>query len=414
MIRFLHQHIHELTKDSLHRNSFFLMVSTGIMSIVGFFFWMIASHLYTSEGIGLAGSLISLSTLLASISTFGLPPTLIHYLPTSQRKNEKVNTTLTLTAISAVIMSAIFWGVSFFLFREVHTLISTPWRFTFYATTLILAAWQQINDSIFIALKKTQWIIVESILYSCVKLVLAILLTSSLAFGIYSSNYIGMAVALGVSAIVHIKVSQLRFRPKLDISVLQEIGRYSLGSYVSSLIGMFPAQVLPILITSILGAESAAHFFLALMMMNLLVIVPLASSQTLFAAASADPKLLRSLTIKSIKVQVILISLGILGAWSLGGLVLSFFGSGYAHETTWVLRILSLAVIPMMFNYPLTTRLRVRKRMQKLTLVTLSGGIFVVMSSLIGTKFGLRGVAVGYVIGQLMTSFVFFIEWKIF
>ena len=81
-----------LTNDSLFRNSIYLMLSTGVMAVFGFFFWIRNARLYSAEQVGIGTNLISTMTLISSFSLLGLGNGLIRYLPTSERKNKKINT----------------------------------------------------------------------------------------------------------------------------------------------------------------------------------------------------------------------------------------------------------------------------------------------------------------------------------
>ena len=80
-----------LANDSLYRNSIFLMLSTGMMAVFGFFFWIINARLYSAEQVGIGTTLISIMTLISSFSLLGLGNSLIKYLPTSDKKNKKIN-----------------------------------------------------------------------------------------------------------------------------------------------------------------------------------------------------------------------------------------------------------------------------------------------------------------------------------
>jgi len=62
-----------LVNDSLFSNSIYLILSTGVVAVFG-------------------ATLISIMTLISSFSILGLGNGLIRYLPTSERKNKKINT----------------------------------------------------------------------------------------------------------------------------------------------------------------------------------------------------------------------------------------------------------------------------------------------------------------------------------
>jgi len=75
-----------LPNDSLYKNSIYLILSTGVMAVFAFFFWMINTRLYSTEQVGIGTILLSIMTLISSFSNLGLGTGLIRYLPTSERK----------------------------------------------------------------------------------------------------------------------------------------------------------------------------------------------------------------------------------------------------------------------------------------------------------------------------------------
>ena len=89
-----------LTKNHLYKNSFFLITSSCIASVIGFLFWILIARLYSTDQIGLATSLSSIVNLIATFSLLGLNTGLIRFLPLSKYKNEQINSVLLI--ISAV------------------------------------------------------------------------------------------------------------------------------------------------------------------------------------------------------------------------------------------------------------------------------------------------------------------------
>ena len=58
----------KIMSDSLYKNSIYLMVSTGIMAVLGFVFWMIASRMFSAVDIGLGTTIISAMGLVVGFS----------------------------------------------------------------------------------------------------------------------------------------------------------------------------------------------------------------------------------------------------------------------------------------------------------------------------------------------------------
>ena len=86
----LHRLWNHFCTDSLFRNSVYLIISTGVMAGLGFFFWIIVARLYPTEQIGLATTMISIMGLITSFSLLGINIGIIRYLPKAKKKNESM------------------------------------------------------------------------------------------------------------------------------------------------------------------------------------------------------------------------------------------------------------------------------------------------------------------------------------
>lgn len=395
-----------ITSDVMHMNSLYLMVSTGILAVIGFLFWIVAARTYTPAQIGLGASLVSLGGLLIQISGLGFSETLIRFLPMSKYPDRKISTALIVTGLMAVIVSIVFWFISQIWFIEIHNLISTPLTFSIFVIALVAGIWQKIENSIFIAKQKTQWIMLESTIYAGTKLASALPLVFLGGYGIFTSNYLGLGAGTIISIIVLIIYYKINPLNGFHKSIINEVGKYSIGSYVINILGILPAQLLPAIVTKHLGSVNAAYFFLAQMMVSLLLIIPQASSQTLLAQTSKEKTLFREYAVKSLKLQLFLLTLGIGCLWFFGGLILKMFGNAYLIDTQVALRILSLSTIPSMVNFILGIRLRVIKKIKRLILISMIGTVLIITTSIFFSQFGLAGIASGYVLGQILLFLV--------
>src|SRR5579871_147521 len=105
--------IRDLYTDSLFRNSFFLMLNTGLQAGLGFFFWLVCARIYDPGNVGLATSLISAASLTSVFSMLGFNNVIVRFLPTSAHKNEQLSTAFTLTSVASFFAAAAFlaWAV---------------------------------------------------------------------------------------------------------------------------------------------------------------------------------------------------------------------------------------------------------------------------------------------------------------
>src|SRR4029079_19185891 len=71
----------------------------------GFFFWIIVARFYSTEDVGIATALFSLSSLIASLSLLGLNTGLLKYLPALDQKNEKINTSIFVVIVVTILLA---------------------------------------------------------------------------------------------------------------------------------------------------------------------------------------------------------------------------------------------------------------------------------------------------------------------
>lgn len=410
-MKFLVTTFRKLSSDPLYRNSIFLMASTGVMAFIGFFFWIIVSRQYSPEDVGLAGSLISISGLLISVATLGFPNTIIRFLPTSTKPQQKVSTGLALIAVMSMMVCLTFWFITKFVVTELHDLISTPGYFLLFTGAILIGAWDQLVDAVFIAYRQSHWVFLESVVFSVFKVFFAFILITFGALGVFASNFGALGVALMIDFFILFVVFHLSFSFQIDKAILKQVGRYAAGSFVVQLIGSLPPQVLPTLITGRLGAEQAAFFFLAQTIVMVLWIIPQASSQSVFAESANNVASFRRLAKRSLQIQTILAVLALVSIWFGIDLVLSVFGKSYAVGSTNIVKILSLSLIPVIVNNLLSVRLRILKKIRDLTKITVISTLVVMSACIVGANEGTVGVAWGYVVGQSITACCYFIHW---
>ena len=96
--------------DSLARNSFYLMASTVTTGGLGYFFWIIAAHIFTKQEIGVGAAIISLCSTISLVTALGPSVMLVERLPKSEHSSKWAATlyrTCSATAIVTAMVMAI-------------------------------------------------------------------------------------------------------------------------------------------------------------------------------------------------------------------------------------------------------------------------------------------------------------------
>lgn len=400
-------------QDSLYRNSIFLMLGTFIMAVLGFVFWMISARLFSSEQVGLVTTIISAAGLITSFSLLGLNSGIIRFLPKSERKNKKINTAFTLVALITIVITSIFL---LFAGKISPELIFIKKNIIFSFIFIIFMIFNSLNsmiDSVFIAYRSSEFVLLKNFIFSFSKIILPFFLVSFGAYGLFGSWMI--AVILAFIAVFFILIIKFDYSPRFVFydSIIRKIGKYSFGNYAAGFIGGLPVLVLPLIIISKLGADFSAYFYMAMMIANLLFIIPNATSNSLFAEGSYDEDKIREQLRKAVKIIAVLMIPAILAIIFFGKYVLFFFGQEYSIEGFRFLQLLALSGIFVAINAVLGTLFRVEKRVKELIIISIIGAGLVLGLSLLflNMGLGLSGVGWAWVINQFIVCIVYLGLW---
>ncbi len=399
--------VNKIMGDSLYRNSIYLMLSTLVMSIFGFVFWMIVTRLFIAHDVGLATTIISVMSLITGFSVLGLNAGLIRYLPKAKEKNKKINTSLTLIGIITVIITSIFLlGLSRFspslLFIHDNMLIA----FSF-IIFMIVAGFNSITDSIFIAYRNTKYVFAKNTIFSSLKLIVPFAFIGFGAYGIFSSYMIALTLALSFSFIILVK--KFEFKPKIVFydKIIKKIGRYSFGNYIAGFIGSLPILILPLMITNMISPETTAYYYIAMMIAALLFVIPQATTQSLFAEGSYNEKKLKQQIRKSIKIISALMIPGILITIFFGEYILLAFGQDYSTEGFRFLQILAVSGIFISITKVYGGILLVKKQIKKMIYVNTAGAIIALGLAYSLMSKGLLGVGIAWITGWFVVSLIY-------
>ncbi len=401
-----------LANDSLFRNSIYLMLSTGVMAVFGFFFWIINARLYSAEQVGIGTTLISMITLISSFSLLGLGNSLIKYLPTSDKKNDKINTSFTLVGLTSIFISIFFLVfLKTFSPRLLFVRESIIFSLLFILFTIFFSL-NIISENVFIAYRSSKFVLIKNTISSIVKLILPIFLVALGAYGIVVSMGVAMAVAFLVSLVFLILRFNYSPKPIIDRIVVKRMTKFSLGNYIAGFIGGLPAMVLPILIINSIGARFSAYFYLDMMIANLLYIIPMATSQSLFAEGSYSERDLKVQLKKAIKIISLLLAPAILVTFLFGKYILLAFGKEYSSEGVIFLQILAISGIFLSINYIGNSIFYIKHRIKLVILVNLLGASIILSLSIMLVHQNLLGIGVGWMLGQGIISviYLFFIK----
>jgi len=396
-------------QDKLYKNSYFYLLTTVITSISSFVFWIIATRVYPSDEVGVATALISSITLVSGFSTLGLNWAIIRFLPNEENKTNMINSCLVITVLASFILSLFFiLGIRFFSPALMYINENLIILVSLIVFTIFLSL-TEFQKRIFLSFRRADYAFFQSIINSLLKIIIV--------FFVLSFGAIGIFFAWGVSSIVAVIFSMLFLLPLLikgyffslgiNKKIIEKLIHFSFGNYIAENLWALPRNVLPLIIISLLSAQSTAYFYISWSIANTIYLIPFVISSSLLVEGSFSDENIPKLTKKSIKFNFVLLLPLIFLSLLFGKFILSFFGEEYAFNAFFLFSILVLASIPLSFVELYVAILRIKKDVFSIifyygiiALVTIVG------SYLLLPMLGIIGIGVSWFFAQSICAVI--------
>lgn len=249
-------------------------------------------------------------------------------------------------------------------------------------------------------------ILIKNIIISILKLVFLFALIAFGAYGIFASTASGLA--LGVLAGLIILSLKFKFRPSIsvNVSLMKEHSIYSIANYIVVFMRSMPSLVLPVIILNILSAKYAAYYYVASMIQNVLLVIPIATEQALLAEGSHNEAELK----KHVKKAIAMILVILLPATAIivlfGNILLQFFGKSYAIEAFQFLQLYSVSTIFTAFLLIASAIMNVKHKIKTLVISNIIAAALTLCLSYAFISGRLVGIGWGWTLGQAIAGLV--------
>lgn len=365
MLKKVRQKAGSIRGDSLYSNSFYIFLNTAVLSLAGFVFWFVAARLYESHVVGIASTIVSSATLIATLSYLGFDFALIRFLSKkSGFLHHYLSSALTISALLSIVFSFVY-----ILFIPVFTsdmsVLLNGVNGLIFILLAIGTTWNTLTNTAFVAFRISKYIVYASLVFVVVRMGLEITLIT-LDMGLVIAQTGGFVTNILMCFLFLLSKKGYVFKPKIYNAAFREMTKYSLQTYVSNVVNNVSPLILPLIIVAILNPSQAAYYYIVIMVVGMLNILPQAISQSLFAEGSNDMEGFSDQFRKARKTMFITILPLIVAVLILGYPALLVFGNSYAQGGYLLLILMSIAVLPKMFNYMYATQLRVENKLVKI------------------------------------------------
>jgi O-antigen/teichoic acid export membrane protein len=388
---------------SIFRNSVYLIVNNVVVQATGFFFWMAAARLYSTEAVGLASAAITSMTLLTTVSTLGLDYSLIRFLPNAGDKAKNmINTCFTVSGITSIVLALVFMAGLGFWSPALIPIRQHPVFLTIFVISVAATIINSLAQQTFIAKRRAGLALTRGLIFGLSRFIpLVILAAFFQSFGIFTAWGTAALLAVVVSLFSVSKIEAGYFpQPVIKKDILRKMVGFSFANYFSSLVSMY-GSVLSLIVINRLGAEQNAYFYIGWALGYILLMIPSSLSFSLFAEGSNDQSKLFQQIARSLKLVMIILVPAVILMLVLGDKLLLLFGKAYSANTTNLLRILAVSALPYAINQIYFSMKRVKIQMK--IVITLSVCIAVItlgLSWVLLPRMGIEGAGVAFLTSQ--------------
>jgi O-antigen/teichoic acid export membrane protein len=390
-------------QDPLYRNSIFIMLNTGLVSLFNYLFWLIAFKVTSSEHIGLATAAISAAMMIAAISRLGMDDSITRFLPQSKDRGGFVNALIVIMLLVTIIVLAGF--MMWLPHVSPALLFIKQWQYALpFVILVILMSVCNMQGTTLVASRRADLALLEFALLF-LRIPLLLVMGALGIFGIFLAMDITYLIMMVVGFIFLYRMGIVRDR-HTDFGQARKTMKYSLSNYMALILYTAPYTLIPILVINVIGASQQAYYYAAYSIAAFLLLVPDAIVASMFVEG-AHERPLRDTAYKSLRFALIILVPMVLATAFFGDNLLLLFSrehSAAAYELLLLLAISSLfyAVIEVCF-----TVMQVRKNLVMLNFIRLSNtGLTLGLGYVFMQKIGLIGIGYAWLLSCVIVAVI--------
>lgn len=277
--------------EPLNRNSYILMINSGVLSSAGFIFWLICSRGGSAQATGLATSAVSSLVMISIIARFGIDSSIMTYVPVleGEKRRKFVNSAFVFTGLNSILFASIY---AIFIGGKVSPDLRGVFEGSFGASSFIFASllltWGFLFDSLLISQRRVDLALIKNVILSICRISAVFIFISSMGF---EDVFLAWAGSIFISLIP----TMLLFVPRSNGSIVPESIDYfggmknlwkpNIANFIVSVVMNFPLAIGSLIALSKWGAVDAGRFYIFWMIGAVGMIAPVSFSSTALVEA---------------------------------------------------------------------------------------------------------------------------------
>jgi O-antigen/teichoic acid export membrane protein len=377
------------------------MVNTAIMSVLGFIFWTVATHLYPPSAIGVFSGVTAGIGLLATIATLGFQNTITRHLARSENPRGLI---LAAIAVIATVGTTLCLTTVVTLGPHLPSELGLQQRNGMVLLVTILVVVSAVStalDAGLIASRASNALLTKNVVASIVKLAALVPLAMFRSSGVLLAYSLGLIVGTGGGSIAIIRQIDRTGLRSGSFGTLRRHLSMTAGNYLATIMGILPATIVPFEVLAIRGAAENGIFATVATIGGFLNVIPATVSMVLFAEASRQGAPLGQQLRKALRGTYGLLLPAMIIAIATAPWVLRIFGAEYASAGTSCLRVMALSALPMGGTYLVDSLLIARDRTTAYVFMNGANAALVLGLVAVLLPLGLTAAAVGWTLAQV-------------
>ncbi|MCX2926385.1 lipopolysaccharide biosynthesis protein [Streptomyces sp. NEAU-W12] len=336
--------------DSLFKNAYFLMLSTGVSAVLGLGFWLVAARYYSEDAVGQGSAAIAAMRLLASITATTMIGAVVRFVPRAGRETGRLvwgvygaSSLVVALAAGVFLLTLDLWGAS-------YEPLGTPLAGALFVAACVAWALLTLQDGVLTGLRKTEWVPAGNAVFSTGKLVLLAVFASALpVLGIFVSWAVAIAFStlpLGWLIFRRLIPRQAAADRDREPPGIRAMGCFLAGDSLGALFSLAMINLLPVMVAVRFSAAENGYFYVAYTVGGTMEFMAINMAASLTAHASHDPRRLADGVRGALRRMTLLLVPVVLVLVAFAPLILTPFSADYAEHGSTVLRLLALGALP--------------------------------------------------------------------
>ncbi|GGQ92898.1 lipopolysaccharide biosynthesis protein [Streptomyces flaveolus] len=336
--------------DSLFKNAYFLMLSTGVSAVLGLGFWLVAARYYSEEAVGQGSAAIAAMRLLASITATTMIGAVVRFVPRAGRATGPLVRRAYVASSVVVVVAAVVFLLTLDLWGASYAPLGTPAAGALFVAACVAWALLTLQDGVLTGLRKAEWVPAGNAVFSVGKLILLAVFASALpVLGIFVSWAVAIAFStlpLGWLIFRRLIPRQAAADHDVEPPKAREMGRFLAGDSLGALFSLAMINLLPVMVAVRFSAAENGFFYVAYTVGGTMEFMAINMASSLTAHASHDPRHLADGVRGALRRMTLLLVPVVLVLVVFAPQILAPFDADYAEHGSTVLRLLAIGALP--------------------------------------------------------------------